>query len=82
MGSQATGRSSSLQLQDALEQAQTALEHSPIRVLREIRVDNNGKSIVLCGRVASFYQKQLAQEIVRSVIQDHELQNSISVESK
>lgn len=49
--------------------------------LAEIRVDNNGKSIVLCGRVASFYQKQLAQEIVRSVIQDHELQNSISVES-
>ncbi|MCA9153009.1 MAG: BON domain-containing protein [Planctomycetales bacterium] len=49
--------------------------------MRDIRVDNQGDSIVLFGRVASFYQKQLAQELVRGVIQDHALQNAISVES-
>ncbi|MCA9172335.1 MAG: BON domain-containing protein [Planctomycetales bacterium] len=78
---EAQGRNQTPQMRNVLEQAQTALEHSPIRVLRDIRVDNQGDSIVLFGRVASFYQKQLAQELVRGVIQDHELQNAISVES-
>ena len=78
---EAQGRNQTPQMRNAVEQAQSALDQSPIRVLREIRVDNQGDSIVLFGRVASFYQKQLAQELVRGVIQDHALQNAISVES-
>ena len=60
--------------------AQHALESSPIRVLRDVRVDRSGKALVLSGHVESFYLKQLAQELVRTVATNCELINSIDVQ--
>jgi len=62
------------------QRAQDALEASPIRVLRDVRVDREGQTLVLSGRVESFYLKQLAQEVVRTVASSCELVNSIDVQ--
>jgi hypothetical protein len=62
------------------QRAQRALHSSPIRVLRDVRVDQDGEALVLSGRVHSFYQKQMAQELVRTVATECELINSIHVQ--
>lgn len=69
-----------MQATELCQHAQQALEASPIRVLRDVRVDREGKTLVLSGRVESFYQKQLAQELVRTVVSNCELKNSIDVQ--
>ncbi len=63
-----------------LERAQTALNSSPILVLRELHVQQAGQSLVISGRVDSFYHKQLAQEAIRAVCRDVELVNSVNVD--
>ena len=62
------------------QQARTALSNSPIHALREVSVELTAEAIVLSGRVETFYHKQLAQEIVRTVLRDYPLVNSIHVE--
>lgn len=71
---------------DVQPRAQAALKESPILELRVLRVQGREKSLRLCGRVSSFYHKQLAQEVVRAVCRecteaDIKLVNSIRVES-
>ena len=62
--------------------AQAALAASPFYELRELVVDNLGEVLVISGVVSSFYHKQVAQEVVRSVCQDREIEvdNRIRVE--
>ena len=59
--------------------AQTALTDSPIHALRQIHVEQHDGALVLSGRVHSFYQKQLAQELVRAAAGQVELINSVDV---
>jgi hypothetical protein len=61
--------------------AQSALAGSPIYELRDLRVEQQGEALLICGVVSSFYHKQLAQEVVRAVCQDVEVElvNSIQV---
>jgi len=66
-------------IHDAQHQAIKALRSSPIRVLRDVQIVRNGETLVLSGRVGSFYMKQMAQELVRSVASDCEVCNSILV---
>ncbi len=47
--------------------AQVALSTSPIFLLREIRVEREDQALILSGRVNSYYFKQVAQELVRTV---------------
>ena len=63
----------------ALERARVALTHSPILALRELDVQQSGESLIIRGHVSSFYQKQMAQEAVRSVCRDVELLNTVAV---
>ena len=65
---------------DLHQRAKTALDNSPIRVLRSVHVEQTGRTLVLSGHVESFYQKQLAQELVRTVASECELINSIHVQ--
>jgi len=60
--------------------AQSALASSPIYELRDLRVDHRGGTLLISGSVSSFYHKQLAQEVFRSVCQGIEVINSIRVE--
>ena len=61
------------------ERAQEALTSSPIHAMHELRVDLENGTMILSGRVDTFYHKQLAQEIVRAVVHGQPLINSIRV---
>ena len=65
---------------DVQPRAQAALANSPFYELRQLRVERRHDAIQLSGCVSSFYHKQLAQEVVRSVCRDAKLINSIRVE--
>jgi hypothetical protein len=60
--------------------AQAALVSSPFYELRGLQVEWRDDALLLSGSVSSFYHKQLAQEVVRSVCRDTTVINSISVE--
>ena len=60
--------------------AKSVLAASPIFVLREVQVENVDDSLLLSGRVDSFYHKQLAQEMVRAVSDGMPVINSLDVE--
>ena len=60
--------------------AQAALSNSPFYELRELRVEQRNDALLISGCVSSFYHKQLAQEVVRSVCAGIEVVNSIRVE--
>ena len=64
---------------DVEDRAQTALADSPIYALRELQVECEGDSLLISGRVSSFYHKQLAQEVVRSVAGSHRVVNEVNV---
>jgi len=59
--------------------AQAALAASARYELRGVRVEQRGTALVLRGTVSSYYHKQLAQEVVRSVCKESELINAIRV---
>ena len=65
---------------DVEQRAQVALSESPIYDLRHLHVDREGNTLLLSGRVATFYHKQLAQEVVRAVAGGLHVVNSIDVD--
>jgi hypothetical protein len=65
---------------DACAKAKSALAHSQIYALRDIHVEQSGDSILLQGRVDTFYHKQLAQEVVRMVACGMRVENAIAVD--
>ncbi len=66
-------------VRQARPRAQTALHSSPIYELRNLEVREVEGALLISGTVASFYHKQLAQEVVRSVAEGIELRNTIDV---
>jgi hypothetical protein len=64
---------------DIQKRAQKALRSSPFYALRELRVEQDGDSLLIRGFVCSFYHKQLAQEVVRHAAEGVEVVNSIDV---
>ncbi len=64
----------------AEERARRALSASPIYALRELQVEEIDEALTISGRVSSFYYKQLAQELVRSVAMDTQVVNRLSVD--
>jgi hypothetical protein len=64
---------------DLASRARLELERSPVFALRDLQVEQSGESLVIQGRVSSFYQKQLAQEVVRSVSEGVPVVNSVEV---
>ena len=67
-------------VEEVQSRAQTALASSPFYELRELQVEWRDDALLLSGSVSSFYHKQLAQEVVRSVCRDADVINSIRVE--
>ncbi len=60
-------------------QVQLALRSSPFYELRELQVEPVQDALLISGSVSSFYYKQLAQEVVRSVSHEIDVVNSIHV---
>jgi hypothetical protein len=67
-------------IDDLLSRAQAALTNSPFFELHELQVEQRDGTLFISGNVTSFYHKQLAQEVVRSVCKGIEVTNSIEVE--
>jgi osmotically-inducible protein OsmY len=59
---------------DIQPRAQTALANCPIYELRDLHVEQQNGALLISGVVSSFYHKQLAQEVVRSVCKDPEVE--------
>jgi hypothetical protein len=66
---------------DVQPRAQAALANSPFYELHELRVEAHEEALMISGSVTSFYHKQLAQEVVRSVCKEIAVINSIDVVS-
>ena len=65
---------------DLVSQAQLALSESPFYALRRVVVEQqNDQELELSGLVATFYQKQQAQEIVRTIVKSMTVVNLIEV---
>lgn len=64
------------------QRAQGALSSSSIFALRDLNVETQGELLFLSGRVESFYHKQLAQELVRSVCDGLQVVNEIDVQAQ
>lgn len=47
--------------------------------IRDLRVKVDGKKIILEGRCATYYSKQLAQHAALGVIEDEQVENAIDV---
>ena len=69
-----------LSAHDVQPRVQEALASSHFYELRELAVESREDVLVLSGSVSSFFHKQLAQEVVRSLCEDIELLNAIRVE--
>lgn len=67
-------------INDLYSRAQAALANSPFFELHELQVEQRDGALFISGNVSSFYHKQLAQEVVRSVCNGIEVTNSIQVE--
>lgn len=67
-------------IDDIEPRAQLALASSPIYELRDLHVEHRNGSLLLSGAVSSFYYKQLAQEVVRSVCEGIEVTNAVRVD--
>lgn len=65
---------------DAQQRAQSALLDSPIYVLRQLQVEQTEDVLLLSGSVDTYYHKQMAQELVRSVGDGVKVVNSVSVD--
>ncbi len=66
-------------INDFQPRAQAALAASPFYELRDLSVKRCQDALLISGRVSSFYYKQLAQEVVRSVCSGIPLINSTEV---
>jgi hypothetical protein len=67
---------------DVQPRAQAALANSPFYELHELQVEDREGALMISGNVTSFYHKQLAQEVVRSVCKEIGVINSIRVVSE
>lgn len=64
---------------DVGDQARSALQESPIYDLRHLQVERQNETLLISGRVSTFYHKQLAQEVVRAVSGRTRVVNSVEV---
>jgi hypothetical protein len=69
-------------LNDVQARAQAALANSPFYELHDLVVEDDDGALMISGTVTSFYHKQLAQEVVRSVCKDIAVTNTIHVVSE
>ena len=59
--------------------AAAALHHSPLAALRKLTIQETESSVLILGRVPSYYLKQLAQEAVIPVLAGRALVNRVTV---
>jgi hypothetical protein len=66
--------------QDALGQAKKLLAESPIQELHRLRIEQQGETLTVSGRLSNFYLKQQAQETIRPATRGLQVRNAVRVE--
>ena len=61
------------------QRVQRALSESSLMALRRLIVERDDDRLIISGRVATFYQKQQAQELVRTEANGLQVVNDIEV---
>ena len=61
-------------------EVKAALENSPVSDLRKLDVHRDGATLILTGRVSSFYHKQLALESIRTIAEGCCVVNDVCVD--
>ena len=61
------------------DRVSTALERSPYLSRRNLRFENSGGRVTLRGVVNTYYQKQMAQEVLRRVDGVSHITNELEV---
>ena len=61
------------------QRVQQALAESSLMALRRLTVEQDDDRLIISGRVATFYQKQQAQELVRTEANGLHVVNDIEV---
>ena len=59
--------------------AELVLRESPLPALRRLSIQETEASVMILGRVPSYYMKQLAQETVMPVLGGRSLVNRVTV---
>ena len=59
--------------------ASLALRQSPFPALRKLALEETDATVLIHGKVTSYYLKQLAQETVMPVLAGRELSNRVTV---
>ncbi len=59
--------------------AATILRQSPLAALRKLSIQETDGSVMILGRVPSYYLKQLAQETIMPVLAGRALVNRVTV---
>ncbi len=62
-----------------LSEPSEILTASPLPQLRRLVVIANDDEVIITGRVSSYYMKQLAQEALRSTLNNRRLLNHVEV---
>ena len=62
-----------------LHRVDTALRENPHLTGRHVLLEDNAGTITLRGTVESYYQKQMAQEVLRSIYGIHKILNQLEV---
>ena len=62
-----------------LDQVRGALSRSPYLSPRQVQIEATNGNVRLAGTVSSFYQKQMAQELVRRVDGVETVENQLQV---
>ncbi len=62
-----------------LSRATTALRRSPLAALRKLTIHETESSVMILGRVPSYYLKQQAQETVMPALGGRALVNRVTV---
>ena len=60
--------------------AQSVLRESPLPALRKLSLHETDSSVMIVGKVTSYYLKQLAQETVMPILAGRALFNRITVD--
>ena len=66
-------------MDDVETRAKEALINSPIYLLHDLDVVKSDERLFITGKVRTFYQKQLAQEVVRRFADGLEVVNEVTV---
>jgi hypothetical protein len=62
-----------------VDRVRSILSNSKVSAIRKLGVAEGGIGVVLSGQVSLYYYKQLAQELVRSELEDLAIFNRIEV---